>query len=111
MISAPHILAPPPRTLTTATAIAAVVAVVLFAIDVWVPHRADIGVLYVVPILIAALPGPPRFLPIAGAVASMLTIAAGAITNGASSPTAWSYRAFGLVVVWMTVVALSRARQ
>jgi PAS domain S-box-containing protein len=113
MINAPHVAASAPssRVLNAATGFAALLAMALFAIDVWVRHSVELGVLYVVPLLVGALGGPPRFLPIAGVVASILTIAAGWIVDGPSSSIGWGYRAIGLGVIWTAVIVLSRARQ
>src|SRR5437899_6007792 len=113
MTTAPHLAAsgPSARVVNAATGFAAFLAIGVFAIDVWVRHSVELGVLYVVPLLVGALGSPPRFLPIAGVVASILTIAAGWIVDGASSSIGWGYRAIGLAVIWTAVIVLIRARQ
>jgi PAS domain S-box-containing protein len=113
MINAPHVAspAPPPRLLNVATGLAAVLAAALFSVDVRAPYSIDVGALYVVPLLVGSLGGPPRFLALAGVVASILTIAGGAIVHGPSQSADWTHRAVGLAVIWTAVVVLSRSRR
>src|SRR5438067_633822 len=65
----------PTPLLNRATISAAILALAIFAIDTLVPLGIDIGVLYVVPLLLGTLSGPPRFLFGAAGVASALTLA------------------------------------
>ena len=94
-----------------ATISAAVLAVVIFVVDTQVPLGVDIGVLYVVPLLLATLSGPPRFLFAAAAVASGLTFAGVLISrSGLSSSIAVTNRLIALGVIWGTAFVLSRFR-
>lgn len=101
--------APETRLLNRATAAAAVLAASIFAADVATPAGPGIGVLYVVPLLVARLSGPPRFQLVAAAVASALTLAGYWLAPlGVSGPCALSTRAMAVVVIWTTAIVLGR---
>jgi two-component system CheB/CheR fusion protein len=100
------------RLLNRATVAAAILAGLIFAIDVSVPPGAGIGTLYVVPLLVATLSGPPRFQWTAAVVASALTVAGGMLSPvGAPDSFAAANRVLSLVVIWTTAVVLGRFRR
>lgn len=100
------------RMLNRATISAAVLAFTIFVIDTRVPLGVDVGVLYVIPLLVGTLSGPPRFLLVAAAVASALTLA-GIWTSpaGLSRSIAFANRAIALAVIWTTALVVSRFRR
>jgi len=70
------------RVLNRSTVTAAVVAVVILIAEFLAPAQSGIGVLYVVPLLIATLSGPPRFQYVAAGVATLLTIVGACLILG-----------------------------
>jgi PAS domain S-box-containing protein len=97
--------------LNRATVSAALLAVAIFLVDVSTPLGVDIGVLYVLPLLVGTLNGPPRFLVIAAAVASVLTVVGAWLSPaGASLGQAWTNRGIALGVIWTTGLVLARFR-
>jgi PAS domain S-box-containing protein len=114
MISAPHHAAKATdrvRLLNRATVTAAFLAVAIFLVDLSTPLGVAVGVLYVVPLLVGTLSGPPRFLLVAVGVASVLTVVgAWASPEGPSLAIALANRGIALTVVWTAAVVLSRFR-
>jgi PAS domain S-box-containing protein len=116
MINAPQILESrtPERLLPVnrATLSAALLAAGIFAVDVSVPLGVDVGVLYVIPLLVGALSGPPRFLVVAAAASSMLTVAgAWAAPDGSAAGIALANRGVALALIWTAAVVLARFRR
>jgi PAS domain S-box-containing protein len=97
-----------------ATISAAVLATVIFAIDLMTPevNGVEIEMLYVAPLLVATFSGPPRFQLAAAGVATVLTIL-GAATQPPSTPLAplIANRTIALTIVWTTAVVLARFRR
>lgn len=115
MINAPHMVdsrTPDPiPLLNRATLGAALLAVVIFAVDVSTPLGVDAGVLYVIPLLVGAFSGPPRFVMVAAAATSALTIAgAWVLHEGEPARLALANRSIALVVIWTAAVVLARFR-
>jgi PAS domain S-box-containing protein len=111
MINAPHAQASPIRLLNRATISAAVLAAAIFIADIATPSGVDLGALYVVPLLVGTLSGPPRFQWLAAGVASMLTlIGAAASPKGPWQQIASLNRIVALTVIWTTAVVLARFR-
>ena len=69
---------PATRLLNRATISAATLAGIIFAIDLAAPRAAGVGMLYVLPLLVGTLEGPPRFQFVAASVVSVLTVLGGA---------------------------------
>jgi two-component system CheB/CheR fusion protein len=97
-----------------ATISAAVLATVIFAIDLMTPEAngVEIEMLYVAPLLVATFSGPPRFQLAAAGVATVLTIL-GAATQPPTTPLAplIANRTIALTIVWTTAVVLARFRR
>src|SRR6185503_14920384 len=90
---------------------AALLAVVIFAVDVSTPLGVDAGVLYVIPLLVGAFSGPPRFVMVAAAATSALTIAGvWVLHEGEPARLALANRGIALVVIWTAAVVLARFR-
>ncbi|HUR33104.1 MAG TPA: ATP-binding protein [Vicinamibacterales bacterium] len=108
-----HASSTAPRTwlLNGATISAAVLACVIFTIDVVTPTGHGIAALYALPLLVGTFNGPPRFQLVAAGIESVLTVT-GALL--APSGLAFSYvitnRAITLILIWTTAVVLARFR-
>jgi len=94
-----------------AMATAAILACVVFVIDLKTPLGIDVGVLYVIPLIIGTLNGPPRFLFVAAGGASALTLV-GAVLSPGGGPYAMASvnRGIALAVIWTTALVLGRFR-
>jgi PAS domain S-box-containing protein len=103
--------APNTRLLNRATIAAAVLAAAIFAIDVTTPRGSGVGLLYVLPLLLGTLDGPPRFQFVAAAVASVLA-AIGLLLapDGATGSFPLTTRAIAMLVIWTTAIVLGRFR-
>ena len=102
--------AEPVRLLNRATVSAAVLCAVIFILDLLWP--AEIGMLYVVPLLVGTLSGPPRFQLVAAGVASVLTVLGAILApHGAFTPVVVLNRAIALTVIWVTAIVLARFRR
>ncbi len=113
MIDAPHVKQRPSRVIRWGLiASAAALAIVIFALDLTSVVGFAISPLYVVPLLLGTLTGPPRIAYIGGAAASVL-VAAGALEMplGLLPWFAVANRAVALGVVWTTVFAIVRTRE
>jgi PAS domain S-box-containing protein len=98
---------PETRLLNRATISAALLAGTIFVIDVVTARPAGIGMLYVVPLLVGTLDGPPRFQFVAAAVVSLLAVVGylfGPMATADSLPIA-------LLVIWTTAVVLHQFRR
>jgi two-component system CheB/CheR fusion protein len=103
---------PEGRLLNRATVPAALLAAVVFVLDLSLPRQAGIGALYVVPLLVGTLSGPPRFQLLAAIIASTLTILGEMLgTPGATLSQAAVDRGTSLVVILATAVVLARFRR
>ena len=86
-----------------------VFALVVFVIDIITPLGADIGVLYVIPLLLTAFIGSARITFLAAAQASVLTVVGAVLSPG--SGTFWlaaANRLMPLLVIWTTTAILTR---
>jgi PAS domain S-box-containing protein len=100
------------RLLNRATISAAVLAAAIFVVDVITPRGADIGVLYVLPLLIATLSGPPRFQFVAASVASALMLLGWALSSGgATGRVPLTNSGIALIVIWTTAIVMGRFRR
>jgi two-component system CheB/CheR fusion protein len=104
--------APETRLINRATLGAAVLAALIFAADTMTPRGAGVALLYVVPLLVATLEGPPRFQFVAAGVTSLL--AAGGLMlapPGAPGSLPYATRGIAILVIWTTAVVLGRFRR
>ncbi|HVH26096.1 MAG TPA: ATP-binding protein [Vicinamibacterales bacterium] len=97
-----------------ATISAAVLATVIFAVDLMTPEveGVEIEMLYVAPLLVATFSGPPRFQLAAAGVATILTILA-TLTQPPGTPAGplIANRTIALTLVWTTAIVLARFRR
>ncbi|HET6955322.1 MAG TPA: PAS domain S-box protein, partial [Vicinamibacterales bacterium] len=113
MIDAPHVKQRSSRVIRRGLiAAAAVLALVIFVLDLASVVEFAISPLYVIPLLLGTLTGPPRIAYIGGAAASVL-VAAGALEMPLSLMPWFTVanRAVALGVVWTTVFAIVRTRE
>ena len=102
-----------PRTslLNGATISAAVLAAVIFVIDLSTPAGHGIAALYALPLLVGTFNEPPRFQLLAAGVVSALTLVGAWL---APTGIAFSYvatnRAIALLLIWATAIVLARYR-
>lgn len=110
MTRAPHVAASgPPAALARPMMLvtAAVLALAVFVVDIATPLGADLGVLYVIPLLLTAFGGSGRVAVYGAVQASILTIAGAVLSPGAD--TFWfaiANRLVALVVIWVTTAIL-----
>jgi K+-sensing histidine kinase KdpD len=107
--SAPTV--PETRLLNRATGSAAVMAGAIFAIDLVTPRAAGVGMLYVLPLLVGTLKGPPRFQFVAATVVSVLALAGYLLKPGETESLTRSARAIAILVIWTTAIVLRQFRQ
>jgi PAS domain S-box-containing protein len=100
----------PQPLLNGATVSAAVLALSILALDLLLPSDVDVGVLYVVPLLVGTLNGPPKFQLVAAAIASLLTVISPLVTTRPITNLVVVNRAIALIVLWTTAIVLSRFR-
>jgi PAS domain S-box-containing protein len=104
--------APDTRLLNRATISAAALALLIFAIDTMTPRGSGVGLLYVLPLLIGTLDGPPRFQYVAALVVSLLAVIGLSVSPaGAPGLFPYSIRAIALLVIWTTAIVLERFRR
>ena len=84
---------PETRLLNRATISAAVLAGIIFVIDLAAPRAAGVGMLYVLPLLVGTLEGPPRFQFVAATVVSVLAVLGGWIAPASGGDPSSSARA------------------
>jgi two-component system CheB/CheR fusion protein len=103
---------PETRLLNRATISAAVLAAAIFAIDVATVHPAGVGMLYVLPLLVGTLEGPPRFQFVAATFVSVLAVLGQAISPEANA-NLWGggTRLVAILVIWTTAVVLRQFRK
>jgi PAS domain S-box-containing protein len=90
---------------------AAGLAAITFAVDLTTTVGSGISALYVVPLLLATLTGPPRVAYIGGSIASALVVLG--LFKIPLGMTPWfvlANRAIALAVIWTTVFAIVRSR-
>src|SRR6478672_8268184 len=113
MIDAPHVkLRSSRRIQWPLVAAAGGLAAGIFAVDLSTTGGFGVGALYVIPLLLSSLTGPPRLARIGGAVASVLLMLALLKVGLASTP--WfvlANRAVAMAVIWTTVSAIVRSRE
>src|SRR5205809_943883 len=88
---------------------ACVIALIVFLVDLVTPIGADIGVLYVIPVLLTAFTGSARVTFLAAAQASILTLVGAVLSPEAT--TFWiaaANRVTALLVIWTTTAILTR---
>ena len=97
--------------LNGATISAAVLAGVIFVIDVVTPGGHGIAALYALPLLVGTANEPPRFQMVAAALVSLLTIAGAFLAPaGLDAGYVLTNRAVALVLIWATAIVLARFR-
>jgi PAS domain S-box-containing protein len=110
--TAPAPTVPETRLLNRSTISAAVLAAAIFVIDVATAHPRGIGMLYVLPLLVGTLEGPPRFQLFAATAVSTLAVVGEVIapeTDG--NILADSSRLIAILVIWTTAMVLRRFRR
>ena len=104
--------APEPRLLNRATISAAVLALLIFGIDSLTPRGSGVGLLYVLPLLVGTLDGPPRFQYVAASVVSLLAVVGLMVAPpGAPGILPYAIRMIALFVIWTTAIVLERFRR
>ena len=113
MIDAPHLKLRSSRVIRWPfVAGAAGLAALIFAVDLTTSSAFGIGVLYVIPLLLSTLAGPPRIAYIGGSMASALVaFEALGIPLAATSWLVLANRGIALTVIWTTVFAIVRSRE
>ena len=113
MIDAPHVKLRSSRLVRWPRVAAAVaLAVGIFAVDLTTTGGFGIGALYVLPIVLGTLTGPPRVAHIAGAAGSTLLLLG--LLKMPLAMTPWfvlANRTIALMVIWTTVFAIVRSRE
>ncbi len=92
--------------------LAAVLGLAVFVVDVVTPLGVDLGVLYVIPLLLTGFGGSAGIAVLAAAQASILTVVGAALSP--STTTFWlavSNRLVALIVIWVTAAILLRFRR
>ena len=103
---------PETRLLNRATISAALLAAVIFAIDVATAHPSGVAMLYVLPLLIGTLEGPPRFQFLAATVVSGLAVAGQIVAPETNANLfADSSRLIAILVIWTTAIVLRQFRR
>ena len=117
MTDAPHVTSPhaTPRSGPAHKGMmfaAAVMAAVVFAVDLLTPLGVDLGVLYVIPLLLTAFGGSVRVTIGSAAIASALTLIGALLSPGVISlPIAVANRVIALTVIWITAAIVLRFRR
>ena len=113
MIDAPHVKPRSSRTVSRPMVVAACgLAAMIFAADLATPAGFAISALYVIPLLLNTLTGPPRVAYLGGWVASALVLLGLLKVPWAATPWfVFANRAIALAVIWTTVSAMVRSRE
>jgi PAS domain S-box-containing protein len=93
-------------------AVSAGMAAAIFVVDLTTPPAFGISELFVIPLLLSTLTGPPRVAHIGGWTASTLLVLGHLRVPWAVTP--WfviANHVFALAVIWTTVFAIVRSRQ
>jgi two-component system, sporulation sensor kinase A len=102
---------PETRLLNRATNSAAVLAAAIFILDI-ATRAAGVGMLYVLPLLVGTLGGPPRFQFVAATVVSALAVTGHLLAPAAGSDSfVRSTRAIAILVIWTTAAVLRQFRR
>ena len=113
MIDAPHVnLRSSRQVRLPLLGAAAGLAAAIFAVDLTTTGGFGISALYVIPLLLSTLCGPPGLAFLSGGVASMLVV--GGLIEAPWAATPWhvfANRGIALVVIWTTAYAILRSRQ
>ena len=113
MIDAPHVKLRSSRQVRLPLlGAAAGLAAAIFAFDLTTAAGFGISALYVIPLLLSTLSGPPGLAFLSGGVASMLVV--GGLIEAPWAATPWyvfANRGIALVVIWTTAYAILRSRQ
>lgn len=97
--------------LNAATISAALLAAVIFGIDISTPMGHGIASLYAVPLLVGTFAGPPRFQLVAATIVSLLTLAGALIGEpGAEAENVVVNRGIAIVLIWTTAAVIARFR-
>jgi two-component system CheB/CheR fusion protein len=103
---------PETRLINRATVSAALIAAAIFLIDLRVSRGTGVGLLYVLPLLVATLSGPPRFQFVAAAVTTALALIGLLLSpSGIGAPYALPNRIIAIVIIWTTAIVLGRFRR
>jgi two-component system CheB/CheR fusion protein len=107
-----HVSLPETRLINRATVSAALLAAGIFLIDLRIARGTGVGLLYVLPLLVATLSGPPRFQFVAAAVTSALALIGMMLSpSGVGSPYALPNRIIAVGIIWTTAIVLGRFRR
>jgi PAS domain S-box-containing protein len=101
------------RTLLNGSTIsAAVLAGIIFVLDLLTPLGHGIGALYALPLLVGTFSEPPRFQLVAAAIVSALTLIGAAMAPAGLMPAAYVFanRGIALILIWTTAIVLARFR-
>ena len=113
MIDAPHVKRRASRTVRRALLVAAaVLTAVVFSADLTSAAGYGVAALYVIPLLLGTLTGPPRIAYSGGAIASALIVLR--LLREPLSMTPWTVvgnDAIALAVIWATVLGIVRSRE
>src|SRR5580765_2466893 len=113
MIEAPHVKLPSSLALDRRLlAAAAGLAAAIFAADWTTTAGFGISVLYVIPLLLSTMTGPPALAYVSGGIASMLVVAG--LLEAPWAVTPWfvfANRAIAMTVIWTTVSVIVRSRE
>lgn len=103
--------APGETLLNGATISAAILAALIFIIDISTPGGHGISALYALPLLVGTFNEPPRFQSVAAAVVSTLTLAGAWLApEGLSVGYVVTNRGIALILIWATALVLARFR-
>ena len=96
----------------TLLAVSAGMAAVIFVVDLTTPPGFGISTLYVIPLLLSTLTGPPRVAYMGGWVASAFVLVGLLKVPWAAAPWfVFANEAIALAVIWTTVSTIVRSRE
>jgi PAS domain S-box-containing protein len=113
MIDAPHLKVRSSRIVRPELVVAAAgLAALIFAVDLTTTAGFGISAMYVIPLLLGTLTGPPRVAYIGGSIAStLLVLSVLKVPLGTMPWFVLANHLIGLIVIWTTVVAIVRSRK
>jgi PAS domain S-box-containing protein len=103
--------AEPAHLFNRATVSVSALALIILAIDLWSPPGVVIDALYVLPLIVATLSGPPRFQITAALAISGLVVAGVLLSPAKLSAIVVTNHAIALAVIWTTTFVLVRFRR